>query len=45
MARQLKVQVTDIQGFQPAFDSLVKFDYHEQATRVTAAPYYQRISH
>jgi len=43
MAKQINCRVADIQGLEPTFDALVKFDYATEARRVKVVPYYQRV--
>lgn len=43
MAKQLSCRPLDIQGLNPTFDALVKFDYETETKRVTVVPYYQRL--
>ena len=43
MAKQINCRTADIQGLEPTFDALVKFDYATEARRVNVVPYYQRV--
>jgi hypothetical protein len=42
MAKQMNSRAADIQGLEPTFDTLVKFDYEAEVRRVKVVPYYQR---
>ncbi len=43
MAKQINCRAADIQGLEPTFDALVKFNYAAEARRVKVMPYYQRV--